>query len=142
MSESWIIEQEYQAKHLASRVAELIEAGQIASIRLTVGKTRTSRQQAALEVWCAAVADLFNELGITREVRSPIFKNDGLECAWAQHTVKDDIWRTMQQALTQKQSTTDATTLEIAAIYEELVKAFASRHGITLPPWPIKQDKS
>ena len=28
-----------------------------------------------------------------------------------------------------------STTLEIATIYEELVKAFAGK-GITLPPWP------
>lgn len=138
-SETWLIERPDQAEHFKNLLDARIKNGEMVTIAVRSGKTRTSRQQAALEVWCGSVAQLFNEAGITREVRSPIYKDGALETDWKKHTVKDDIWRTMQVALTDKNSTTEATTVDIAKVYDALVLAFANK-GIQLPVWPIKRD--
>ena len=139
MSETWLIERPDQADHFKKSLDERVCNGELVTIALRSGRTRTSRQQAALEVWCGNVAQLFNESGITREVRSPVYKGGAIESEWKKHTVKDDIWRTMQMALTDKESTTEATTVDIATVYDALVLAFANK-GIQLPPWPIKRD--
>ena len=111
---------------------------QTVSVKMRIGKTRSGRQAAALEVWCRNVAELFNSQGITREVHSTIYGSGFLECEWRQETVKDEVWRPMQVALTQRKSTTEATTLEMAEIYEGLVLAFGNK-GVQLPAWPIKK---
>lgn len=133
----FILERVDQVENMAKVVSAKVEASQVVTLQMKVGKTRTSRQQAALEVWCRNLAKFFNDAGITREIRSSIFKEGAIECDWTRASVKDEIWRPVQQVLTEKSSTTEATTVEYAQIYDTLVRAFANKN-LQLPPWPIK----
>lgn len=138
MSEFWIIEREDQVRHLAQNLTERAQRREVVTLTLKVGRTRTSRQQAALEVWCRGVAQMFNEAGITREVHSSIFKGGSFECDWTRDSIKNEIWRPVQIALTNKESTTDPTTVEYGQIYETLVRVFGGK-GIALPAWPVRE---
>jgi len=138
-SEAWLLQYPHQVKSLNEFLMNRVEKDrQTVSVKMRIGKTRSGRQAAALEVWCRNVAELFNSQGITREVHSTIYGDGFLECEWRQETVKNEVWRPMQVALTQRQSTTEASTLEMAEIYEGLVRAFGNK-GVQLPPWPIKK---
>ena len=138
-SEAWLLQYPHQVKSLHEFLMSRVETDrQTVSVKMRIGKTRSGRQAAALEVWCRNVAELFNSQGITREVHSTIYGSGFLECEWRQATVKDEVWRPMQVALTQRKSTTEATTLEMAEIYEGLVLAFGNK-GVQLPAWPIKK---
>ena len=140
MSEGFFISRMDQIPHLTKRVEEIVDAGGVVSIELKNGRTRTGKQQAALEVWCRLTAELFNELGITRAVRSSIYRDGEMECSWRQSSVKDEIWRPMQEAITKIESTTKCSTSDYPKIFDELVRAMGNK-GITLPKWPVRQGK-
>jgi hypothetical protein len=139
MSEFWIIKNKDNIQHLSSHLTECVQRNEPVTLEVRHGKTRSARQRSALEVWCRAIADSFNDAGITREIHSPIFKGGSFECDWSRDSVKNEIWRPVQVALTQKESTTEATTVEYTQVYETLVRAFGNK-GITLPAWPVKED--
>lgn len=140
MAEGFFIDRKGQIEHLINRVTEIVEGGNVVSLSMLIGRTRSSRQRAALEVWCRTVADLFNESGITRSIHSSIFRDGEMECPWSQASVKDEIWRPMQRAIAKVESTTEATTKQYVEVYEALVRAFGNK-GITLPKWPVRMDR-
>ncbi len=140
MSEGFFIDRKGQIDHLIKRVTEIVEGGNVVSLSMLVGRTRSSRQRAALEVWCRMVAELFNESGITRSIQSSIFKSGEMEAPWGRASVKDEIWRPMQRAIAKVESTTEATTKQYVEVYEALTRAFGNK-GITLPKWPVRIDR-
>jgi len=137
MSEFWVIERKDQAQKLCDFVMSNAEERKVRTYHVKAGKPRTTKQQSALEVWCRATAKFFNDSGFTREIRCSIFKDGSFECDWTRSSVKDEVWRPVQVALTKKESTTEADTVDYALVYETLVRAFGGK-GITLPPWPTR----
>ena len=140
MGEGFFIQRREQIPNLTKRVEEIVESGGVASIEISNGRTRTGRQQAALEVWCRQVAALFNDLGISRSIQSSIYRDGEMECSWRQSSVKDEVWRPMQRALTKIESTTECSTSDYPKVFEELVRAMGNK-GITLPAWPVKTER-
>ena len=140
MGEGFFIDSKGQIDRLTSRVAEIVDAGNVVSLSLLIGRTRSSRQRAALEVWCRMAAELFNESGITRSIQSSIFRDGEMESPWSQASVKDEVWRPMQRAVAKVESTTEATTKQYVEVYEALVRAFGNK-GITLPKWPVRLER-
>lgn len=138
-NELWYVDCLEKAEFLVKNVLERAKNHEVLSVRIKSGKTRTSRQQAALEVWCKTVADYFNEAGVTREVKSSIYKDGALETSWAQHSVKDEIWRVMQRAIVKKESSAELTTQEIGRVYDQIVLSLGQK-GLTLPAWPVKRE--
>ena len=139
MSEFYIIQRKDQVENLKNNLLNKLETMPVISVDVKNGKRRTSQQQAALEVWCRNTAEFFNEAGITREIRSSIFKEGSFECDWTRDSVKNEVWRPVQVALTQKESTTDQSTSDYAKTYDTLVRAFGTK-GLSLPAWPVKHD--
>jgi hypothetical protein len=140
MAEGFFIEHKRQIDHLLSRVTEIVEAGNVVSLSLLVGRTRSSRQQAALEVWCRQVADLLNESGIPRAIHSPIYKNGEMESSWTQASVKSELWRPMQMAIVNIESSAEAKTTDYPKVYDELVKWFGNK-GVSVPRWPVRLER-
>jgi len=138
--EFWIIKSSENIRHLTARLEESVAKRNVVTLNVANGRTRTSRQRNALEVWCRQVADLLNDAGITREVHSSIFKLGSLEVDWSQSAVKNEIWRPVQIALCDRESTTDATTVDYVLVHDALVRAFASK-GISLPAWPVREEQ-
>jgi len=137
MTTSYALQKIEQVKQMATTITELVEKHGLVTVEYKIGRTRSPFQQAALEVWCRMVADLFNEQDIPRAVRSPIFKKGEMEAPWSRASVKDEIWRPIQIALTEQESSTKPTTKQYVEIYEYIVRAFAEK-GIQLPQWPVR----
>ena len=116
MTTSYVLQKPEQVEHFSQTIGELVEKHGLVTVDYKVGKTRSSFQQAALEVWCRNIAALFNESGITREIRSPIFKKGGMEVDWTRDAVKNEIWRPVQLALTGHESTTKPTAIDYKQI--------------------------
>jgi hypothetical protein len=55
---------------------------------------------------------------------------------WSDVSFKEVIWRQIQEAMIDKESTTDMSTTDPNAIYDVLIRHFAQHMGVALPPWP------
>ena len=139
MSTSYALQKKEQVEHMAVTLGDLVEKHGLVTVDYKVGRTRSSFQQAALEVWCRQVAEFFNEQDIPRAIKSPIFKKGEMDAPWSRAAVKNEIWRPIQIAKTEKESTTRATSREFFEIHEFIVRAFAEK-GLQLPPWPVRND--
>lgn len=100
---------------------------------MKTGKQRTPTQNKCLHKYCEMVADELNDKGITFTT----FFKPGFEVPWNQMVIKDNVWRPVQIAMTEKESTTELTTKECSDIYENINRKL-SEFGIYVP-WPSKE---
>lgn len=127
---SYRIENEHQRQQA---IADIRNVSLPASLEITRG-TRTLKQNAALHVWLGQLAAKLNEAGLDmRAVLKP-----GADIPWTAQTAKDHLWRPIQNALTGKESTADASRVEYGEVEEVLCRHLAEKLGIQAPPWPKK----
>lgn len=103
---------------------------------IKTGMQRTNLQNASLHLYCEQVAQVLNDYGLTFE---QFFKR-GFQVPWTMEIVKENIWRPVQIAVTNKQSTTEPLTNEYQAIYEP-INLKLSEFGIHVP-WPSKTSEA
>ena len=139
MSTYYALQRQEQVEHMATAIGELVDKHGLVTVHYKTGRTRSSRQQAALEVWCRMIADMLNEQEIYRAVKSPIYKEGEMPAPWDQENVKNEIWRPVQKALTGEESTTRPTPQQYIEVQDHLIRAFGDK-GVQLPPWPIRRE--
>lgn len=98
---------------------------------------RTLTQNAALHLFCTWLAEALNDAGL--DMRATL--KPEAEIPWTTQTVKDHLWRPIQQALTQKRSTTEITTVEPTVIHETLARHLGQKLGVVCPPWPSRETR-
>lgn len=95
---------------------------------------RTGAQNNSLHLWLTQLAKELNEQGIT--VQQVLAKT--VELDWNKDTLKENIWRPIQKALTGKKSSTELNKVsEIDEVYEHLNRFFSTNWGIHIP-FPTK----
>lgn len=103
-----------------------------ATVQMTEKKgSRTLQQNKAIHLYCEMVADTLNELGWT--FRFEGLKNTEMELKYTMSIVKETIWRPIQIALFEKESTTELSTMEVSVIAEQIEHFFVTKQGIDLP---------
>lgn len=90
-------------------------------------KQRTLSQNNALHLYCAMLAETLNDAGLDLRV---VLKPE-IAIPWTGGTVKDFLWRGVQQSYLGKRSTTELTTKEVNEIYEILNRHLGEKFGIT-----------
>lgn len=93
---------------------------------------RTSKQNRALHKYCTEVANLLNENGISHEV---FYRN--IQADYTMESIKE-LWRSFAKIQYAKTSTTELTSKEINAIYEEVNRHLA-QFGVHIP-FPSQED--
>jgi hypothetical protein len=89
---------------------------------------RTLRQNSALHSYFSQLADTLNEAGLDqRKVLKP-----SVDIPWSVESVKNQLWRPIQQAYLSKKSTTELETSEIDKIYLILNRHLAEKFGISV----------
>lgn len=106
------------------------------SIRVDTGKKRTPKQQASLQIYCREVARQLNEAGLSMQA----VLAEGTEIPWTEESVKNQIWRKVQKALTNKESTTEPSTAEYPQIYDVVNNHLSTKFGIGVE-WPHKGEE-
>jgi hypothetical protein len=99
------------------------------------GNTRTTRQNSALHLLFTIVSSQLNEMGV--EYKYFGLKGQVLEMRHTPKIVKDFIWRPIQIALFDIESTRKINTEQINEIVDVLVKFFSER-GIVIQ-FPSKE---
>ena len=122
-----------------SLTLEKLEKGKVYDITIHEGK-RTSQQNKSLHVFCRGLAKTFNDAGMDQRKVYAEWK-EGIEVPWTEEAVKKEIWTRFQKILCQKESTTELDTVEPSAIHQFLCQKLGETYGITVPPWPSRQNE-
>ena len=109
--------------------------GEVVSVEIKV-KTerslRTEQQNRALHLYFDQVAEALNDGGYTVQ----IVLKEKVEVDWDKDMVKDLLWRTAQQAILKKVSTTELAKQEdIDKVYDHLNRHLGEKFGIHVE-WP------
>ena len=92
-------------------------------------KRRTVQQNKALHVMFELLAKELNNNGLDmRKTLKP-----GVEIPWSKASVKEYLWRPIQKAQVNKDSTTDLTTKEVDEIFETINRHIGEKFGIHVP---------
>lgn len=90
---------------------------------------RTAQQNRALHVLYQLMADNLNENGLDmRKTLKP-----GVDIPWSPISVKEYLWRPVQEAQLNKKSTTELTTVEIDQVFDTLNKHLGEKFGLHTP---------
>ena len=135
--EEWTVNSDSKLGGFLTHAAELYRQHKYVTFSWSTGQQRSAQQNNALQLWCKLVAESLNESGLEMVVNLPTGKQWTIP--WSKTTVKEQIWRPVQKAITGKLSTTEPKRPEYNMVYEVIHSRFADHHGITLPLWPSKE---
>ena len=100
-------------------------------------KQRTIQQNKSLHLFCDMLAQAFNDAGL--DVQKTL-RHD-IEIPWNGTLVKELIWRPVQEAMTDKHSTTELDRIEPSQIYEVLSRHLGEKFGLHVP-FPSEETQS
>jgi hypothetical protein len=130
----WDVSSEQGLQSFLAAVGQARLAGKRVTVEI-VESTRTDAQNSAMHLWFEMVAATLNAAGLDmRKTLKPEF-----EIPWRKYSVKEFLWRPLQQAMTGHESTTKPGKLDYPEISETLTRHFASKFGVQLPPWPHRE---
>ena len=92
-------------------------------------KTRTNLQNRALHLWFTQLAEALNNSGY--DMRKVIRQE--VDISWSSISVKEYLWRPIQEIHLKKKSTTQLTTQEIDIIYDQVNRIIGERTGVFVP---------
>ncbi len=92
-------------------------------------RKRTLLQNSAIHLYFTKLAKALNAAGwdMRRTLRQEI------EIPWDDYLVKNFLWRDLQKAMTDKESTTDLEAHEVGKIYQTLSRHLAQKLGVSVP---------
>jgi len=89
----------------------------------------TPQQRKALELFFRQLAETLNESGLDqRKVLKP-----SIQIPWSHDSIKNQLWRPVQEAMVNKESTTQLEPGDIDKIYEVLMKHLGEKFGVNIP---------
>ena len=90
---------------------------------------RTDKQNRSLHLLFKLLAEELNQSGLDmRKTLKP-----GVEIPWSGDSVKEFLWRPIQEAQLNKKSTTELTTKEIDAFFDTITRHIGEKFGIYVP---------
>lgn len=95
-------------------------------------KQRTIQQNKALHKYCEMLAESLNSAGYEMKA---VLAVKQVDVPWTRESVKEVLWRPIQEAMTGKESTTQLDRMEPSQIYEVLNRHIAQNFGVSVP-WP------
>ena len=97
---------------------------------------RTIIQNKALHKYCELLAEALNDAGLDMKV---VLKPE-VDIPWTKESVKNHLWRPIQEIMMDKESTTELSTADPAKVYEVLDRHISEKHGVHVE-WPSNEDK-
>ena len=98
-------------------------------------RKRSISQNNSIHLYCKMIADTLNDLGCTFTFKG--LKGMDVEVRYTMQIVKETVWRPIQLALFNKESTKDLTTKEVTEIATP-IEAYFAQKGLDIP-FPNKE---
>lgn len=139
MSESLTINSEIALAQAQRELAEQWRKNKYLEVKISrKASQRTLTQNAAMHLFFQWLADALNDAGLDMK---KVLRND-IDIPWTSAAVKEHLWRPIQIAMTDKQSTTEITTVEPTDIHAVLSRHLGQRLGIQCPEWPKRDQEA
>ena len=136
MPEYYSLNTPEQRANFNELVLERVNAGRRVVVKFESPENhRTPTQNNSLHRWCALVANFLNEAGL--DMRRTI--REDIEIPWSKHSVKEYLWKPLQEAIAGKRSTAEASTTDYAEVEKTMRRHFGQKFGIDLPDWPHQE---
>ena len=135
--EHWIVNSDNTLENLIDEVRGAYSAHHYLRVQIKTGKQRSPLQNNALQVYCRELAKAMNDAGHEREVNTPIGK---CQLPWNADSVKENIWRPVQKAMTGEHSTTQPERSQYVEIYDVINRHLIETKGIHVP-WPVREQQ-
>ena len=129
-SEALLVNSDAGYGKLLTTLADLYREHKFMLVVVKTGKQRTSKQQAAIEVYCRELAILLNDAGFDQRKVLAAMK-EGVEIPNSQESVKE-LWREIQKAILDKESTKKLERPEVSRVYGVFNRWTASTFGISM----------
>ena len=139
ISQRWSLDTGERIQFFVQHVTEMMTAGRPATVAFIKGdeperKGRTLTQNRALHLFLGHLAEALNDSGFDMVA----VLNDGVSIPWSTESAKEHLWKPIQKAMLNKESTTEANTTDYSAVYEVLTRHLGSKLGIQCPAWPSR----
>jgi hypothetical protein len=96
---------------------------------------RTPKQNKSLHLWFRLLANELNQAGLDmKKVLKP-----NVDIPWNEKTIKEYIWKPIQQAIILEESTTKMNTGDMTKIWEVINKHIGEKFGVEVPPIPSEE---
>lgn len=116
-----------------AEIRRLYQKHRFLTVSVSIGdRQRTLTQNRALHLWFRFLAETLNDAGL--DMRTVI--KPEIEIPWTEHSVKEYLWRPVQDAMLQKKSTTEADRTEYTEVRDVIARHLADRFGVQVPEWP------
>lgn len=89
---------------------------------------RTNSQNKALHKLFSILSEELNSAGLDQRV---VLK-PGFSIWWTPESIKSNIWKPLQEAMFQKEHTSELNKQQINKIFEQLAKIFGEKYGLEL----------
>lgn len=96
-------------------------------------KNRSNQQNKALHLYFTHLAEELNNAGYDMK------KTMKVDISWTPHSIKEYIWRPLQETMLGKESTTKLKSGDIDKIYDTINKVIGERTGVYIP-FPCEEE--
>lgn len=91
-------------------------------------KQRTHSQNRAMHLFFQLLSDELNTQGIDMKA----FLKPSWDIWWTPEALKSNVWKPLQKAMFQKESTADLDWSEVSDVYDQLMKIIGEKYGISV----------
>lgn len=133
----WVVNSDEKLSNYIAELKKQYEKHKYLTCKIELGKPRTRKQQNALELYCALLAEALNDAGLDMRV---VLKPE-VKIPWTQASAKNHLWRPIQKIMTGKESSKDPKSNEYGEIYKVLDRHIAEEHHVSVP-WPCKENQN
>lgn len=110
-------------------IIEEWKINQSVTVEWVIGKKRTHAQNNALQVYCRQLAQEFSDRGLDMK---RVLKKE-IDIPWTGDSVRDFLWKPLQEVIINKKSTKDANTNEYSKVYDVLNRHISDKYGFSVP---------
>ncbi len=137
LAEEYLINSDISKFDFIRDMLALYDEHKYLTIKVSVGKQRTSLQNRSLYKYFTLLAIALNSAGYS--VRRVMEMRPKLDIDWNKDLVKENLWAPIQEAIIGTESTKDADRKGYTVVYETLNRFTCDNFGIGVP-WPCKDD--
>ena len=134
--QKWIVNSDHTRDVFLKHAAKLYDEHKHVEFSFKTGKQRTNQQNAALHKYLSMLATELNDAGL--DMKKTL--RPEIDIPWTCDLAKTYLWKPIQKAVIDKDSTTKADRSEYTKVYEVLNRHTAEKFGICVP-WPCREGK-
>ncbi len=134
----WVVNSEFTKDEFIKHVEQLYANKKYITFRWTVGKQRTAQQNRAMHLWLRVLVEKLNAAGL--DMKKVIKKE--VDIPWTLDSIKEYVWKPVQEAMYKKESSSDLNTLEMIEVAKVIDRHLQSKFGSDAHvEWPTQENK-